>query len=245
MEDDRVYNVQKLIQEHLKSPSLRHIRDGYAVQKLAADIVRRLDRRGRLWEKWEGQREPLLKAAAATWIPIEDLRDQLNRMPGPRLTLTDVEERLRAFHDEPYTPLPSDALRESCRAIYEREKAEGTEMVAIVGALQAHVEREEERLRREFEENYRRRQEEARLELEQRFLSGADCKWTPINRSKEFYCRINGRSYRLVPLANKQWRLQRIASPEDKDGTVIGTYGSRREATKTLEQVAFRPELRG
>ena len=244
MEDDRVYTVQKLIHEHLKSPSLRHIRDGYAVQKLAGDIVRRLDRRGGLWEKWEGQREPLLKAAAATWIPIEDLCDQLNRMPGPRLTLTDVEERLRAFHEEAYTPLPNDELRESCLAIYEREKAEGTEMVAIVGALQAHVEREEERLRREFQENYRRRQEEARLELEQRFLSGADCKWTPINRSKELFCRINGRSYRLAPMPNKQWRLQRIVSPEDQDGIPIGTYGSRRDATKALEQVAYRPEPR-
>lgn len=244
MEDDRVYTVQKLIQEHLKSPSLRHIRDGYAVQKLAADIVRRLDHRGRLWEKWEGQREPLLKAAAATWIPIEDLRDQLNRMPGPGLTLTDVEERMRAFHEEPYTPLPKDELRESCLAIYEREKAEGTEIVAIVGALQAHVEREEERLRREFEENYRRRQEEARLELEQRFLSGADCKWTPISRSKELYCRINGRSYRLAPVANKQLRLQRTASHEDQDGILIGTYGSRRDATKALEQVAYSPEPR-
>jgi hypothetical protein len=64
MEDDRAYTVQKLIREHLKSPLLRHIRDGYAVQKLASDIVRRLDRRGGIWEKWEAQREPLLKAAA-------------------------------------------------------------------------------------------------------------------------------------------------------------------------------------
>jgi hypothetical protein len=117
-------------------------------------------------------------------------------------------------------------------------------MVAIVGALQAHVEREEERLRRELEETYRRRQEEARLELEQRFLSGADCKWTPINRSKEIYCRINGRSYRLAPLPSKQWRLQRITSLDDQMGILIGTYGSRRDATKTLQQVAYRPEPR-
>lgn len=244
MEDDRVYVVQRLIQEHLKSPSLRHIRDGYAVQKLASHIVRRLDRTGGLWEKWEGQREPLLKAAAATWIPVEDLREYLNRMPGPRLTRTDVEERLRAFHEEPYTPLPNDELREGCIAIYQKEKSEGTEMAAIVGALQAHVEREEERLRHEFQEKYRRQQEDARLELEQRFLSGADCKWTPINRSKELYRRINGRTYRLAPLANKQWRLERIASPEDQKGIVLGIYGSRGEATKALELLAYRPEPR-
>ena len=244
MEDDRIYLVQGLLEEHLKSPSLRHIRDGYAVRKLCAQIVRRLDRRGGLWEKWEGQREPLLKAAAATWIPLEDLRDHLNRMEGHRLTLTDVEERLRAFHEEPYTPLPNDDLREGCLAIYEKEKSEGTEMAAIVGALQAHVEREEERLRLERQESYRRQQAEARLALEQRFLSGADCKWTPIDRSREMYCRINGRSYRLEPLANKQWRLQRIAFPEDQKGIVLGVYGSRGEATKALEQLAYRPEPR-
>jgi hypothetical protein len=244
MEDDRIYLVQGLLEEHLKSPSLRHIRDGYAVRKLCTQIVRRLDRKGGLWEKWEGHREPLLKAAAATWIPLENLRHHLNRMQGPRLTLTDVEERLRAFHEEPYTPLPNDELREGCLAIYEKEKSDGTEMAAIVGALQAHVEREEERLRLQRQESYRRQQEEARVALEQRFLSGADFKWTPIDRSKELYCRINGRTYRLAPLANKQCRLQRIASPEDQKGIVLGIYGSRGEATKAVEQLAYRPEPR-
>ena len=69
-------------------------------------------------------------------------------------------------------------------------------------------------------------------------------KWTPIDRSREMYCRINGRSYRLEPLANKQWRLQRIAFPEDQKGIVLGVYGSRREATKALKQLAYRPEPR-
>jgi hypothetical protein len=41
-EDDRVYDVKRLIVEHTKSPSLRHIRDPYALHKLAAEIVKKL-----------------------------------------------------------------------------------------------------------------------------------------------------------------------------------------------------------
>lgn len=242
MDDDRAYVVQRLIHDHLKSPSLRHIRDGHAVHRLAHDIIRQLDRTGALWQKWEGQREVLLKAAAASWIPVEDLRDYLNRMPGPRLTTTDVEQRMRAFHEEPYASYPNEELREGCLTIYEREKAEGTEMPAIVGALQEHVEQEEERLRREVMEAYRRQQEEARIALEQRFLSGADCKWTPVNRSKELYSRINGRTYRLAPTDGKKLKLQRIVSIDDENGIFIGVYGSRRDVTKALEQIAYQPE---
>jgi hypothetical protein len=242
MEDDRVEIVRRQIFAYLKSPSLKHIRDGWAVEKLARDIIRRLDRRSALWAKWEGERETLCKAAAGSWIPIEDLRDCLNRMDGPRLTSTDVTQRLRAFYEEPYAHYPNEELREGCLAIYEREKAEGTDLPAIVGALQEHVEREEERLRRELHVRYRRQQEEAREALEQRYLSGADCKWTSIRGSKELYSRINGRTYRLTSTADKRLRLFRVASIEDKDGIPIGTYGSRREVTKALEQVAYEPE---
>lgn len=242
MEDDRVEIVRRLVFDHLGSRSLKLICDGWAVDKLARDIIRGLDRKSSLWAKWEGERETLCKAAAACWIPVEDLRDCLNRMDGPPLTRTDVEQRMRAFYEEPYVPYPKDDLREGCLAIYEREKAKGTDLPAIVGALQEHVEREEARLRAELQENYRRQQEEARRALEQRFLSGADCKWTPVGGSKELYCRINGRTYRLAPAADKKLRLWRINSIEDDKGIPIGTYGSRRDVTRTLEQVAYQPE---
>ena len=244
MEDDRVEIVRTLVFEHLRSPSLKHIRDGRAVDKLARDVIRRLDRRSALWTKWAGEREVLLRAAAACWIPVEDLRDCLNRMDGPHLTTTDVEQRMRSLYEEHYVPIPNDDLRGGCLTIYAREKAEGTEMPAIVGALQEHVEREEDRLRRELQERYRRQQEEARLALEQRFLSGADCKWTPVGRSKELYCRINGRTYRLARTADKKLSLLRIGSIGDDDGILIGIYGSRRDATKVLEQLAYEPEPR-
>lgn len=55
-------------------------------------------------------------------------------------------------------------------------------MPAIVGLLQEHVEWEEERVRLEHDQRWRKRVEDDRIALEQRFLSGADCNWTPIKK---------------------------------------------------------------
>jgi hypothetical protein len=93
-EDERMWAVKELLFDYVKSPSLRHIRDAHSVIKLAQEIVRRVDRGNSIWQKWDGQREVLLKSALPCWIPIEDLRDFLNRMPGPALTTTDVAQRL-------------------------------------------------------------------------------------------------------------------------------------------------------
>ena len=62
--------------------------------------------------------------------------------------------------------------------LYEREKAAGTELPAIIGLLRDHVEREEERIRVERGEAHRLRSEQDRIAREQRLLSGADCNWT-------------------------------------------------------------------
>lgn len=43
-EDERVWAVRQLLSDYVKSPSLKHIRDPYAVGRLAPEIVRRLDR---------------------------------------------------------------------------------------------------------------------------------------------------------------------------------------------------------
>jgi hypothetical protein len=241
-DEEGVYAVKQLIFEHVRSPSLRHIRDPYVINKLAYEIIRRLDRRNSTWRKWEGPRETLLRSAALCWIPIEDMRDYLNQMPGPALTTTDVVQRLRAFHEEDYASYPNEDLQPSCVVLYEEEKAQGTELPAIIGTLQEHVEREEQRLRSEREANWQKRAEEDRVALEQRFLSGADCKWTRIQKSKELYCRINGRSYRLSLTADKMWNLYRIASVEDRDGALIGKYRYRGDVTKALAQIAYQPE---
>ena len=94
MENDRIYAVAHKLPDYVKSPSLRHIRDPHSIQKLAKEIVQAVDRASSVWEKWEGPREELAKAAAPCWIPTEDLRAFLNRLPGPVLTSTEVVQRL-------------------------------------------------------------------------------------------------------------------------------------------------------
>lgn len=239
--NQRIYEVRRLIFEYVKSPSLRHLRDPASVNGLSERIIAAIDREPSIWQKWEGLREILARGAASCWVPVEDLQASLNDLPGPRLTLTDVAQRLRAIQEEPFETYPNEALREGCLALYAREKAEGTEMAAIVGALQEFVEFETERLRKEREEAWRRRQEEERLALERRFLSGADCKWTPIQKSRDFYARKNGRTYRLSQDQDKRWELSRIKDLGDA-GYIIGTYSSRTDANKVLAKVAYEPE---
>lgn len=242
-EDKRVWMVRQILIEYVKSPSLRHIRDPNSLNKLARDIVKAIDRNNEIWRKWDGQREVLLKSALGCWIPIADLRDILNLMPGPQLTKTDVEQRLRAFEDEEYYSYPKQELQPGCLALYEKEKAEGTELPAIMGLLRYYVESEEERLRIEQEERYARHREEERLAKEQRLFSGADCKWTQLKGSKCWYCRTNGRTYRLSPTDGKLLQLDRVQTvSDDEEGELLGRYQWRRNATKVVAQIAYQPE---
>jgi hypothetical protein len=244
-EDERVWAVKELLFEYVKSPSLRHIRDPHSVSKLAQEIVRRIDRGNSIWRKWDGQREVLLRSAVPCWIPIEDMRDFLNRMPGPSLTATDVAQRLKAFEEEDHYTYADEDLRPSCLAVYEKEKREGTELPAIVGMLRDHIEREEERLRVEQQEQHHQAREKDRIAREQRLLSGADCNWTQLQNSKHWYCRANGRTYRLSPTNDKMWHLYRVNSTSvDEEGALIGKYQRRGDATKVVKQMAYQPEPR-
>ncbi len=241
-EDERIWAVKELLFDYVKSPSLRHIRDPHSLIKLAQEIVRRIDRENSIWTKWDGQREILLKSAVGCWIPVEDLRDFLNRMPGPPLTTTDVAQRLKAFEDELST-YPDDELQAGCLALYEKEKADGTELPAIVGQLRDHVETEEERIRSEQHERYLQSREQDRIPREQRLLSGADCKWTQVQKSQHWYCRSNGRTYRLSPTKDEMWNLYRVQSTkDDEDGALIGKYRRRGDATKIVADMAYQPE---
>jgi hypothetical protein len=240
---ERIQAVRRLIFEYVRSPSLRHLRDTHSVNTLAQRIVEAIDHTPTIWLKWEGHREDVLRAAACCWVPHEELRSFLNALPGRPLTLTDVAQRLRAIHEEPYSTYPDEALREDCLVLFEREKAAGTELPAIIGALQEFVEDETERRRTAAETVYRQRQAEERQALEQRFLAGADCKWTPLGGSKDLFTRMNGRAYRLSPNKDKRWNLFRISSVDDV-GTRIGTYGSRGDVNKALAKLAYEPEPR-
>jgi hypothetical protein len=243
IDDERVWEVRRILDDYLKSPSLRHIRDPHSVLGAAKSIVKCLDRRTGVWQKWEGEREALLKAAVGCWIPIEDLRGYLNAMPGPSLTNTDVAQRLRAFEEEPYAEYPDDELKQGCLDLFAMEKAEGTELPAIIGALSEHLQRERERQGQEREARYKAMRDRERAAGEQRLLSGADCKWTQLGKSREWYCRSNGRTYRLTPTMDKRWDLHRVEtpSPEEK-GDLIGRYGGRGDATKVVAKVAYHSE---
>lgn len=223
---ERLYAVRRIIIEYVRSPSLRHLRDLHSINDVAERIVRAIDREQSVWRKWEGEREELIRAAALCWVPQEDLREFLNSLPGGRLTATDVAQRLRAVHAEPYGAYPDEDLREGCLALYAREVAEGTELPAIIGALQEHVEAETERQRLALKDAWRQRVQEEKDALERRFLSGADCKWTHVTGSRDLFTRKNGRAYRLMLNKDKRWDLFRIEAFKDT-GNLVGTYGSR------------------
>ncbi|MER8802256.1 hypothetical protein [Mesorhizobium sp. M0998] len=242
-EDERISVVKELLFDYVKSPSLRHIRDPYSLIRLAQEIVRRVDRGNSIWRKWDGQREVLLKSAVGCWIPVEALRDFINEMPGPRVTATDVGQRLKAFEEEEYYSYPKEELQKGCLALYEKEKANETELPAIIGLLRDRVERGEERLRAEQQKRYQRLREADRIAREQRLLSGADCKWTQLQKSPRWYCRANGRTYRLSPTNDKMWNLYRVNSVSEEDeAALIGKYQRRGDATKVVSQMAYQPE---
>lgn len=236
--------VRHLLFRYLDSPSLRHIRDPKQIDRLAEDILSAVDRTPSVWTKWDAARGELLKAAAKTWIPIKDLVDFLNGLPGTRLTQTDVEQRLRAFQEEPYANLyPDERVREACLAMYAAERDAGTELPAIIGALQEFAHEEERRLDKEQQDRWRLKQEADRLALQRRFLSGADCKWTPLEGAKAVFMRRNGRAFRLSPTAEKRWELHLIEEPTDA-GDLLGIYATRGAANKVIDKIAYDPTLR-
>jgi hypothetical protein len=241
-EDDSLQAIKHLLFNFVRSPSLRHIRDPHTVIVLANEIMRVVNGRNSIWLKWDEQREKLVKSAVGCWIPLDDLRDFLNRLPGTALTTVDVTQRMRAFEDEDYFSYPKEELRPGCLTIYEREKASGTELPAIIGLLRDHVEREEERLRVEQKEQHKQWRKNNRIAQEQRLLSGADCKWTQLAKSPDWHCRTNGRLYRLSPTKDKMWNLYRANSVDGPNGSLIGKYQNRGDATKVVAQVAFQPD---
>lgn len=243
MQSDRHYAVLSKLADYVRSPSLRHIRDPRNLQKLTEELVRAIDSSNAVWTKWNSKREDLAKAAAPCWVPIDDLKDFLNDLQGPPLTRTDVTERLRAICEEPWTEYPKDELEAGCLALYESEKSQGTEMPAIIGALRAHIENEEERLRKEREQAHQRFKEEDRLKRERRFLSGADCGWTQLDKAEVFYCRRNGRAFRVARTKDQHWNLYRIKDQLD-EGELLGTYQGRGDASNAIKQLAYAPEVR-
>lgn len=243
-EDDRHYRICRLLSDYVRIPSLRHLRDPLSLQRLAGEIVKEVASASPLWTKWSQDRETLARPAAYCWIPADDLRDHLNRMAGPTLTLTDVVQRMRAFNAEACEPYPDEEQKGACLEIYYREQSEGTDMPAIVGAIQEFVEEDRESRRRAQQEAYRAQVEASRRAAEERLISGADCKWTALGKSKSFHCRVNGRLFRLEPQSDRKFHLFRVRSVDDQNGELVGWYAGRTDATKVVGEMAYNPEPR-
>jgi hypothetical protein len=51
-----------------------------------------------------------------------------------------------------------------------------------------------------------------------------------------WYCRANGRTYRLSPAKDKMWNLYRVSSTsDDEEGALIGKDQSRRDASQVVK----------
>lgn len=134
-------------------------------------------------------------------------------------------------------------MKDACSAIYAAEVEAGTEMPAIVGAIQEFADEEERRLDRERQEKWKAERDADRQALERRFLSGADCKWTPLEGSKALFMRKNGRAFRIATTKEKRWQLHQIEEPAEA-GDLLGIYATRGAANKVIDKIAYEPEFR-
>jgi hypothetical protein len=185
-----------------------------------------------------------LTAAATTWIPIEDLRQYLNTVPGARLTQTDVEQRLRAIQEERYDLYPDSRMQAACLARYKLERDAGTEMSAIIRALSEFSELESERMRVEQERSWKETRAKQQEALRQRLLSGADCKWISLEGPSEYFCRTNGRLFRLTKGKDLRWTLSRVQAPQDQRGAMCWASTRRGAKPRSRGQDNISPEPR-
>lgn len=117
-------------------------------------------------------------------------------------------------------------------------------MPAILGLLREYTLREEERLRALQRQRYLEGREQDRRDREQRLFSSADCRWTQYQKLY-WFCRTNGRTYRLSPASDNMWNLHRVKSiSAEESGILMGKYRSRRDASKAVATMAYQPDPR-
>lgn len=243
--DERAYEIRNLLWEHAH-PALRGM-DRERIAQLAEQIMRIATDR-RLWTKWSGDRETLAERAAEIWIPMEDLREALNALPGPQLTEVDVEQRIREFREKPYSgSYPRSEVEAEAFAVFSAEKARGTEFIAILGYMEDWYWGAQERLRQKAEKERRERIAEDKRRAEARLRNGADCPWTAAEGIPDLHCCKNGRLYRLHPLkpAGKYepaFEVLRIDYLDAKRGRSVGRYRTRSEASTAVAKVAYQED---
>jgi hypothetical protein len=141
---------------------------------------------------------------------------------------------------------PEDDLREGCLRAYADEKARGTEFIAILGYLEQWMADAGAELYEKRREQNQQRIAREKAASEVRLRSGADCPWTEVKSvTTGIHCRKNGRLYRLVKVEKGMVEVSQVTALDDKRGVYIGRYFSRSEATKVLNEVAYKPEWNG
>jgi hypothetical protein len=245
-EDTRPYDIKRLLFMHSR-PVLKY--DGeQQIRDLTNAIMKIADGSDSPWTKWGELRESIARRVAEVWVPMDDLREALNGLRGPKLTVTDVEQRIRAIREEPYSGGgPREEAKDRCLAAYAAERANGTEFIAILGFIEEWMYGEEEGLRLRDEERNRARIQQNKRNAEARLRSGADCPWTAADGVAEQHCRKNYRLFRLKVLSaahplEPKFEVLRVKSLEDRRGTRIGQYRTRTDASKAVVDVAFKDE---
>jgi hypothetical protein len=243
--DDRAHDIRTLLWQHAH-PTLRNM-DRERIAKLAEQVLRIATDRG-LWAKWGQDREEIAERAAGLWIPMEDLREALNALPGPMLTQVDVEQRLREIRERPYgNGDPAEEIEAEALAVFAEEKARGTEFIAILGYLEEWYWGAEQRLRLKREKERHERIAQEKQLAEARLRNGADCPWTAATDIIDLHCRKNGRLYRLrgLKFASKHepaFEVLRVDSLDAKRGRPVGRYRTRSEANTAVANVAWQED---
>ncbi len=133
-EDDRIHEIMRMLYVFSARPPLKFPSEAEIPQ-----IARRLFEAARgpksLWTKWSKERDDIAQRAAEVWVPLEDLREALNMLPGEALTATDVEQRIIALRQEAggFGHGPDDTLKEESFKAYGEERTKGTEFIAALG----------------------------------------------------------------------------------------------------------------
>jgi hypothetical protein len=248
-DEDRLHDVIRMLYEYSARPPLKFPSEA-EIPKIARKILDAAYGPKSLWTKWDKDREEIIGRAVDVWVPMDDLLDALNTLPGEKLTATDVEQRLYALRNEHggYSRGPDAAIKEASFTAYDEEKAKGTEFIAILGWLEEWTWGAEERLRRQRAEENRERIEQDKRRVEARLRSGADCPWTIAAGIVDIHCRKNGRLFRLKPLPKEtsplapKFEVLEVKTLDDKRGTSIGRYRTRGDASKAILEVAYKPE---
>ena len=151
-DEERLSEIRRILYEYSNRPPLKFPLES-AIPKIARRLLDTARGPSSLWTKWDKDREAVAQRAAILWVPLDDLRDALNSLPGEPLTAIDVEQRLYAIKQEQggYGYGADDELKEASFEAYRQVKATGTEFIAILGWLEEWTWGAEERLRRKRE----------------------------------------------------------------------------------------------